>query len=169
MVDENILHTALENITSSIVRSYVKAMDEFIASNNMKTSEKSLTNADVIVMILNVTVSSATAIYYSLKDYLHDETLDYDFMRAKLINELSSEMDKIKTYDPKSKMLQLTVDQIKTFIENGYVDVELKNGVIKRVTKDDILIDKNEADKYLHELKKTIEEKERASAPKIIQ
>lgn len=176
MASEKVLHQALENIVGQVLKTYHSKMDDFIGECLKRSDKKNpddenhLTNADVIVLILNVTVSAASNIYCSLKHYLNDEEkMDFDFMRAKLINELSSEMEKIKTFNPMSNLLKLSTDQIQKFIENGYVDVELTNGVIKRVTKDDILVDRNDADKYLHEIKKVIEEKESANSPKIIQ
>jgi hypothetical protein len=139
----------LRDISQAIMKTYHEKMHEYLNSK----PEGSLTDADVVVMIMNLTISISTNIYYSLKQVLPTTPLDFDFMKAKLSNSLIDCFEKIKEFNPKERMMPLTVEQITQIREKGFVMVTMPDGSERRVTEDDILIKKEDVDKLVNEAK----------------
>lgn len=126
----------------------------------------SLTDSDVIIMIMNLTLTISSNIYYSLKKILPTTQMDFDFMKVKLINSLSDAFENIKKYNPKEKMMHpLTVEQVKEIHEKGFAYVTFQDGTQRKITVKDILVKKEDSEKLLQEQKR---ESVNANPPKII-
>jgi hypothetical protein len=141
---------AFKKISISTISHYKHHLHEFLTS----LPAGSLQVEDVAIFIMNLTMEIGTRVYYSIKDNVPDIPLDFDFMKAKIINSLTDSFEKIKTYDPKGMMLQLTVQQIKEIQDNGFAMVTFSDGTVKRITPDDIIIKKAEASKIIQKGKK---------------
>ncbi len=166
-MDIEIQEDDFKKISNNIMRCYQEQMHEYL--NDKATG--SLTDSDVILMIMNLTIGISTNIYYSLKQFLPTTSIDFDFIRAKLCNTLVDSFDKIKEFNPKDNTMALTVEQVKEIIDNGECVITLPDGTTRKVTKDDLLIKREEADKILNAAKENAEkEKEvkNADTPKII-
>ena len=139
-----------KEMSGNIMKSYHEEMHKFLNSHPAGT----LTDADVIIMIMNLTISVSTNIYYSLKQILPTTPMDFDFMRAKLSNTLVDSFEKIKDYNPKESVMPLTVEQVKEIQDKGFVIIKMPDGSDRRVTQDEILVNKNEADQITEAVKK---------------
>lgn len=151
-----------KEISSTIMKCYQDQMHTYLNSK----PDGSLTDADVIIMIMNLTIGVGTNIYYSLKQILPNTPMDFDFMKVKLSNSLVDSFEKIKEYNPKESMLPLTVEQVKEINEKGSTIIKLPDGSERTVTKDELLVKREDADKLLDEAKK--EAINAANTPKII-
>lgn len=158
----NNLEAEFKNIVVNVMRAYNKEFDEFIHSKPPGT----LTDADIIVMNMNVIMSITTNMYYSLKDLLPTTTIDFDYLRATILNNLKDNFEKVKEYEPKQRYMPLTVDHIKEIKEKGFAMVTMPDGTEKKITQQDILGNEEDAKKVLSEAKK--EAKNAARTPKII-
>jgi hypothetical protein len=136
-------------ISHAIMQTYHDEMHKYLNSK----AAGSLTDADVIVMIMNLTMGISTNIYYSLKQILPSTPMDFDFMRAKLSNSLVDSFEKIKQYNPKESVMPLTVEQLKEIHEKGEAIITMADGSQRTVTKDEILVKKEDAEKILQETK----------------
>jgi len=150
-----------KRISSAVMKVYHEELHSFLNNNPQGT----ITDADVIIMIMNLTINVSTNVYYSIKQILPTTQLDYDFMRAKVINALVDSFIKIKDFNPRESTMPLTVDQIKEIYENGFCMVTLADGTSRRISKEDVLVKKEDVEKLIDEKKK---EKADASTPKII-
>lgn len=151
-----------ENDFAAITQAVMKAYNDELA----KYLAKPLTEADVILMIMNLTMSVSTNIYYSLKKYLPQTEMDFDFMRAKICNSIVDSLDGIKSYNPSQETMQLTPEQLKEINSLGFINLKMPDGSMKKVTEKDILIHKDDLEKLMAETKnKVIQENAR---PKII-
>jgi hypothetical protein len=124
--------------------SYHSDLREYFKENQGK-----LLVPNVSLLILNCVTNVTTNLYYSLKDYLPDEKLDYDFIRVKMINELSTEFEGIKTHQSNREINELTEDQIREVLTKGFTIIKLKNGKERRITQQNIVLSKEEYDKYM--------------------
>lgn len=140
----------LNTINKAVLKTYQEKMHEYLNSK----PPGALTDSDVIMMIMNVTVNVSTNIYYSLKQILPTTVMDFDFIRAKLSNSLVDSFDKIKEFTPKESVMPLTVEQIKEIQEKGSAIIKMNDGTERRVTKDDLLVKRDDADKILKDVKK---------------
>ncbi len=138
-----------KDISKAIMKTYHEEMHRYLNSK----AAGSLTDADVIVMIMNLTMGISTNIYYSLKQILPTTPMDFDFMRAKLSNSLVDSFEKIKEYNPKESVMPLTVEQVKEIHEKGFAIIKMADGSERKVTEDEILVKKEDADKMLQETK----------------
>lgn len=153
---------AFSNIANNVVRTYHSEMNSFLSN----VEEGTLKEADVIVMIMNLTIGVGTNIYYSLKDFLPNTVLDFDFMKAKIINSFVDAFEKIKEYEPpKDDMMKLDTEQLKELVENGFVNVTMPDGSVKKVTDKDLLFKKEEIDAYLEKMQKEKESLNGANPP----
>jgi hypothetical protein len=139
-----------DRICKSVIRTYQDKIKEYLSLKS--TGE--LTNADVAIMIMNIAVSVSAGIYYSIKQFMPDQVLDYDYMRASVCNAIATELDKVKNYTKDDFMFALTPEQVNELLDSGYVNVTLSNGEIKKITKGDITISKKEADELLEKAKR---------------
>lgn len=144
--------TEFKKMAEIVMKSYHDCMHNYLTSNELGK----LTDADVILMVMNMTIGIGVNIYYSLKQFLPSSPVDYDFIKAKLINSFVDDFEKIKQYNPKTEMLSLTEDQIKTIARDGSVVVKMPDGTDKEITKEDILIKKEDVHKILNMNKKDI-------------
>lgn len=151
-----------KDISSAVMKCYQEQMHTYLNSK----PDGSLTDADVIIMIMNLTISISTNIYYSMKQILPTTPMDFEFMKVKLSNSLVDSFEKIKEYNPKESMMPLTVEQVKEINEKGSTVIKLADGSERTVTKDELLVKREDADKLLAEAKR--ETINAASAPKII-
>jgi uncharacterized protein YdaL len=149
-------------MSHSIMRCYQDVMHNYLIS---KEAGK-LTDADVATMVMNLTIGISTNIYYTLKQFLPNTTLDFDYMRAKMINALSDAFEQIKEYVPEEKHMPLTMDQVKEILTNGFAIIKMPDGSDKRITENEILVAKADKEKLLEEARK--EAKNVINTPKII-
>lgn len=147
-----------KGIFKAIMNTYRDQMHDYLNSK----PAGSLTDADVVIMIMNLTSAVGTNIYYSLKQYLPTSPLDFDFMKVKLVNSFADSFEAIKSYNPKDGVMPLTVEHLKEIQEKGFVIIKLPDGTERKVTDNDILIKKDVAEKLVKETK------EAAHTPKII-
>ena len=150
-----------QKMSKEILGCYQKNLQDFL--ENKKVGP--ITDADVIIMIMNLTIGVSTNIYFSLKQYLPNSPIDYPFTKVKIINTLSDEFEKIKDYDPEKNILKITPDQVKEIIDNGFSMITLPDGSVKKVTKDDLLIREDDVNKLLKDKSPSIVG---ANSPKII-
>ena len=162
MTPQEKLEPELKRICTSILSTYQKEIDNFLTSQ----PSGSLSDADVIIMHMNLITNIATNIYYKLKDILPTTPVDFDYMKASIINSLKDSFEKVKEYKPQEKYMPLTVAQIKEVFEKGFSMITMPDGEEKKITKSDILIKSDELKKLLDDTKKEV--KDAASAPKII-
>lgn len=139
-----------KEISNTIMKVYHDEMHRYLNAN----SEGTLTDHDVIIMIMNLTIGISTNIYYSLKQILPTTNMDFDFIRAKLSNSLVDSFEKIKDYNPKESAKPLTMEQIKEIQENGFAVIKMPDGSERRITQDEILVKKKDADKITEAIKK---------------
>lgn len=156
------MESEFKNISSAIMRCYHEQMHEYLNSK----PPASLTDSDVIIMIMNLTIGVGTNIYYSLKQILPTTNIDFDFIKAKVINSFVDEFEKIKEYNPKENTMPLNADQIQEIAENGFCIIVMPDGSERKVTKEDILIKKEDVDKLINMQKKEVSHED---TPKIIQ
>lgn len=152
----------LNDIADKVMRAYHGAIDDYLQSKK----QGSLTDADVTMMVMNALITISTNIYYSLKQILPTSPLDFDFLRAKAINELVSSFMNIKDFKPESNRLPLTPEQCREILDKGFCMVKLADGVIKRVEKKDLHIKKSELEKIASEINK--ESIDATNSPKIV-
>lgn len=79
-------------IAEHVIKSYEEKIIECIQSQ----PKGSLTEPEVIVMIMNTIISVSTYIYFSFSQFLPNSALDYEYLRRKLINQLSDSFDNVK-------------------------------------------------------------------------
>jgi hypothetical protein len=149
-------------ISREIMNKYHEEMHKYL---NSKAAGK-LTDADVVIMIMNLTIGIGTNIYYSLKQILPTTVMDFDFMRAKMVNEFSDTFEKIKDYNPKENMMPLTVEQVKEIQEKGSTTITFPDGRQRVVTEEELLVKKYDAERMADHVKKEV--KDAANTPKII-
>lgn len=150
-----------KDISTAVMKCYHDKIHEYLNSK----PAGSLTDADVIIMIMNLTIGISTNIYYSLKQILPTTPLDYDYMKVKLSNSLVDSFEKIKQYNPKESTMALTIEQVKEIHEKGFTIITLADGAQRKVTESEILIKKEDVDKLVQEQKR---EAVNANSPKII-
>lgn len=138
-----------KQIAQAVMNTYHEKMHDYLNSN----PQGSLTDADVIIMIMNLTMSVATNIYYSVKQILPSSQLDYDFMKVKLSNSLADSFDKIKQYTPKESIMPLTVEQIEEIMKNGFAIITMPDGSTRKISENEVLVKKEDAEKLIKETK----------------
>lgn len=161
-MDQVSKETDLSVMTTAIMKTYQEKIQHYLHSK----PEGALTDADVIVMIMNLTVGVSVNIYYTLKQILPETKMDYPFMRAKMINAIADGFEKIVEYKPEETMVALTVEQVAEIKEKGFAVVPMPNGGARRITMDEIMVKRQDADKLLDEAKQKADEI--ANTPKII-
>jgi hypothetical protein len=161
-MDQVSKETDLQIITTAILRTYQEKIHEYLNSK----PDGSLTDADVIVMVMNLVVGVSTNIYYTLKQILPDTKMDFDFMKAKMGNAIFDGFEKIKEFKPEETMVSLTVEQVKEIREKGFTLIDLPNGGQRKVSMEDIMVKRQDADKLLDEAKQKADDI--ANTPKII-
>jgi hypothetical protein len=149
-------------IATKVMKAYHHNMQEFLLGN----SKGSLTEADVAVMIMNLSVGIGINIYYTIKQILPNAKMDFDFMKATMCNELIKGFEEIKDYNPPDYILALTKEQVQEAIDKGFVDVTHADGTVERVLKDSIVVTRETAEKLIQNEKK--EAQDAAIANKII-
>lgn len=154
--------TLHHEICDAVLNCYISKLNAFLLEN---ANNNDLLDNDVIIMILNVTLEVSVGIYYSLKQVLPENSVNFDFTRATLVNHISDAFDKIREYSPKDHMLKLTHQQLKKIIEEGQVTVMTDDGQERTITKDDVLAHKKEAQALVDKRRK---ERLDALSPKII-
>ncbi len=140
----------LQDMSKAIMKTYQEKMHEYLNSKPQGT----LTDANVILMIMNLTIGIATNIYYTLKQILPGIQMDFDYMKAKMGNEIFAAFEKIKDYNPKDTMMVLTVEQVKEIQEKGFAVIPMPNGGARRVTVDELMVKKEDASKLIVDAKK---------------
>lgn len=152
---------SFKQISKDVMLCYHEKMHDYLNSKEAG----SITDADVVIMIMNLTIGIGTNIYYSLKQILPTSTVDYEFVKAKVINSFVDSFEKIKEYTPKNDMLPLTAEQVKEIATVGHAMVTMPDGKIRKITKEDILIKKEDIEKI-----KSLDKKEivGVNTPKII-
>lgn len=144
------IETDFQRISKIVMATYQEQMHEYLNSK----PEGTLTDADVILMIMNLTIGIGTNVYYSLKQILPNTPMDFDFMKVKMVNSFIDAFEKIKDFTPKETMIALTVDQVKEIREKGSTIITLADGTNKTITVEDIMVKRDDADKLLKEAKK---------------
>ena len=135
----------LRNITQSVLKTYQDEMHNYLSDK----PAGSLTDADVILMIMNLTISVSTNIYYSLKQILPTTTMDFDYMRAKITNSLVDSFEKIKEFIPKENVMPLSVEQLEDIKTNGFTIIKMPDGSERKVSKEDLLVKKEEKENLI--------------------
>jgi hypothetical protein len=107
----------LNEITIKIMDFVRASLDEYF--NSLKPN---LLNTDVVSFILNLIESLSANSYYLLKLYLPNHELDFDFIKAKMLNALSDKFEDIKKYTP---CIDITKDQMNEIIKNGIEKTEI--------------------------------------------
>lgn len=123
----------LRQINGEVYRTYIREMNEFLSKN--KGPE--LLETDVQIMIMNLTISISRCLYFSLKKFLPKSELDFDFMRAAILNNLKDEFEEIKNHDSDKSHVELTHEQIKEIFEKGYITLTI-DGMEVKFTKEDL-------------------------------
>jgi hypothetical protein len=152
---------SFKEILTDVVRTYQNKMHDYLTNK----PDGSITDADVVLMVMNLTINVSANIYRSIKEYLPTTTVDFDFMRAKMINAMADEFEKVKVYKPEQGLMPLTTDQIKEIMDKGHAVITMPDGTEKKVHKDDLLLKKEDVDKFAKEAKR---ETVNANTPKII-
>lgn len=144
-----------KRIVKNTVIAYQEEMDNFIQSR----PSGSLTDTDVILMTMNVVIAVSTNMYYSLKEMLPTTQIDFDYVKATMINNLKDNFENIKTHQPTQRYLPLTVEQIKEIQANGFTFVQMSDGTEKKVTEQDIYVSGQAADEVLNAAKNEVKSK----------
>lgn len=131
----------MDAILDDVMASYVDGLKKYLLAQ----PEGSLTDADVIIMIMNLCCNISKNIYFSLKTFLPTSVINYKFLEAKLINEMCDSFKKISSWNPADAMKVLTVEQLTEIKEKGFVILTLENGQTMRVEEKDLFIAKNQA------------------------
>lgn len=143
-------NSALQKIANATMSTYHEKMHEFFQANQ----NGEITDADVIVMIMNVVISTATNVYYSFKQYLPTTVIDYEFTRVTIINALVRQLDEIKQYNPKETTMALTAEQVTEIVEKGFAMIKMPDGSERKIMKEELLIKKEDQDKLIAAKKK---------------
>lgn len=153
-----------KNICNTVLKTYDNEMHNYL----QEAPEGTLTDADVILMIMNVTIAIGTNLYFSLRKYMPRTKIDFKYMRATIINHLSNEFLKIKEFKPEEDMIQLTNEQLLEIKDKGFFMLKQPDGSSVKITAKDLLFKKDEIDKYLAEQDAKKEIKNAADTPRII-
>ena len=102
-----------KEITEDVSSFYHKRLKQFLLDKN----RGSITEAEVIILIMNICIAMSVQIYFSIKDYLPNAEIDFDFSTAKIINAISDSFKKIKEYDPGDGLIELSKEQIKEILD----------------------------------------------------
>ncbi len=151
-----------KKITTDVMDTYHEKMHDYLAN----TADGNLTDADIIVMVMNITMSISTNIYFSLKQILPMTKLDFDYMKVTIINHLKDSFEEIKKFSPKEGVMPLTTDQIKEIQKNGFTIITMPDGQERKVSEKDLLIKKADADKIAESVKE--QAGVQSTVPKII-
>ena len=151
-----------QNISKATMKTYQDKMHEYLNSK----PDGEFTDADVIVMIMNLSVSISTSIYYTLKQILPNTKLDFDYMKAKMCNSIVDSFEKIKGYNPEDTMLTLTVEQVKEITDKGFAMIPTADGSLIKVSMDEIIVKRKDGDRLLEEARQKADDI--ANTPKII-
>lgn len=139
-----------QDILKAVMKTYHDKMHDYLDSKSVGT----LTDADVVIMIMNLTMGIATNVYYSLKQILPTTPLDFEFMKAKISNSLIDTFEKIKEFNPKESVMPLTVEQIKEIQEKGSAIIKMSDGSERTITESDLLIKKQDSGKIVEAIKR---------------
>jgi hypothetical protein len=156
------LEADFKRIVKNVMGVYQDELDNFIRTK----PEGSLTDADIIVMNMNIIMGVTTNMYYTLKEILPTTVIDFDYLKATIINNLVDNFEKVKEYEPKQRFIPLTLEQVKEVKDKGFTMIKMPDGKEKKVTEQDILTSKEDAAKVLDHAKK--EAKDAINTPKII-
>lgn len=94
-MSEELRKKILISTVNDILELYYKKLDEFVV-----VSEGNLLETDVLLMIMNIMSSLNKMMYKSIKEALPDAKFDYDVIKTNLINDISDEFDRLKSYSP---------------------------------------------------------------------
>jgi hypothetical protein len=136
------LEKSFKNITNAMMKTYQQKMEEFFKEN-----KEHLTNADVAIMIINLSIGLSVNIYYTLKQMLPSENLDFDYMKATICNSVIEGLENIKNYTPNDSMINLTEEEVKEALHKGSVNISLSDGTLHTVNIDEIMVTKKDAAK----------------------
>lgn len=136
------------NISKKLREVYFEEIYHFI-------SKEGLTNQDVIITIMNILVSVSGNIFYSIKDLLPNDDVDYKYIRAAIINKLSAIFEDIQNYKP-SLYEQLTTEQLIEIYEGGSTIIKMPDGSERTITKEDVVIKKEDYEKLVEERMKHV-------------
>lgn len=132
---------------NNILKVYHTQIDEFLEQE----VKKNITEPEVIISILNILTNVSANIFYSLKFYLPKTDLDYPFLIAKTINTLKDLFEEIKTFNAETNLIKLSSEQLIELYNNGHLDITLPDGSTRRVTKEEILVKKEDVDRIIKE------------------
>jgi hypothetical protein len=136
-------------IVKNVMSVYQESMDNYIRTK----PEGALTDADVIIMNMNVIMGVTTNMYYTLKELLPTTPIDFDYIKATILNNLKDNFEKVKDYQVKQKYMPLTVEQLKEIKEKGFTFVDMPDGSQRKITDQDILVSEKDAEKVLDHAK----------------
>ncbi len=134
-----------KEILDAVMKTYHDKMHAYLTGK----PDGTLTDADVVIMIMNLTMNISTNVYYSVKQILSTTKVDYEFMTATIMNHLVDAFKNIKNYSPKETLMPLTVEQIKEIQEHGFTTITLADGAQRRVSKEELLVKKEDAKKII--------------------
>jgi flagellar motor switch protein FliG len=94
-----------------------------------------------------------TNMYYTLKELLPTTPIDFDYIKATILNNLKDNFEEVKDYQVKQKYMPLTVEQLKEIKEKGFTFVDMPDGSQRKITDQDILVSEKDAEKVLDHAK----------------
>src|SRR5580692_11475653 len=100
---------AINKIFKETIGTYYKEFNIFLST------DKTIKYENTVIMVMGLVDFISTAIYYSIKQLNPDFPTNFDFLKAKIINQLSDSFEKIKKFNP---LAQVHVNEI---IEKGFI------------------------------------------------
>lgn len=147
-MEQNERREVTQDIITNIMITYHRRMDDYLS----EISGKDVKETDVIILLMNILTNVASNIYYSIKKYIPDASFDFDFLKVKSLNSLAEEMDKIKDYKYEESLFKLNKEQLQEIFKNGHIVIKV-DGINRKVTFDDLLMQKEDAEKYAEIIK----------------
>jgi hypothetical protein len=141
-----LLESVHEQITKELGSLFHEKMNDFLQTNC-----NSLTDADVVILIMNLTISTSVNVYSSFKKYFTDESqLDLNYIKVRVINALSDAFEEMSHFSTKDEdiLRKLTPEQIKQLLDDGEITYIDENGHKMAITQDNIMMKKSDAEKW---------------------
>lgn len=142
LADNDYLSEICKNISQQVFNEFDREFSTFINDSERKI----LTEADVILLIVNCVTTVATNIYYTSKRYLKPGAIDYDYAKVHMINKMADLFEQIKNYTPDGTQMTLDEATINKIIKEGSAMVTFPDGTSRTVTEKDILAPKKTID-----------------------
>jgi DNA-binding protein YbaB len=133
------VETTSQDLVDEIMSFYRDRMTNILEKN----LSKDLLEEHVLSLIMTVTLHTSVNLFYSIRQYLPAVEFDVDLAAASIINRMS---DGFKSLKDIKTTYELSPEQLEEISKNEFVMIELPDGTMKKVTRDQVLIKQDDAE-----------------------